>query len=323
MASLVVSGEEVVVPCGVASGCSVPVLFVATVDNAAYDCRLQKTIAHLRERGAVDIVPVFLLDAEKVPLKKNKVLMAGWRENLLPQIEDLLISDFAIVLEDDARLAKGCSVATLADSARAAFEALPHVDLLSLGHCWHRMATETQSLSMPLSETKHAHASTAICLRRSGLGTIRQTFQKSGLAHLDEFLFRLSGMPIAMRDPPLVGWASESVTLTNALAHGQALQGGGRRSSMPPAHHSQPHSLWVLRNSTAPNHLLRRNNLLLLRRPGHHHHHSTTVEQTTTTHQKNLINFPGLTADTLLMAQSLFRDDDDDTAKDQSPEDSS
>jgi len=288
-------------------------LVIATVDNAVYRERLAKTVAHLRERGATKVCPVPLLDASRVHLKKNKVLMAGWREILLPF---LLAQQHkrVLVLEDDARLARGCRVPDLFRAARAAFRALPAVDIVSLGHSWHRMATdELREFHLPLAEAPlpSVHATTAVALRASALETVLATFKKAALAHLDHFLFTGS-LPLALRDPPLVGWATERVTLTNPLAHGTSLRGGGRKGALPPpATHD---GIWlVLRCSDVTSSLvLKRSDVLP---PGTRHFRDVPPSTDGDEERRAFAaSLPGLTGDRVAMVSDLFQlegDDDD------------
>mmetsp|Transcript_38734 Transcript_38734/g.124168 ORF Transcript_38734/g.124168 Transcript_38734/m.124168 type:complete len:331 (-) Transcript_38734:7-999(-) len=306
-------------------GGSVVPLFVATVDNAVYRERLAKTVAHLRERGAAEIYPVPLLDVTKVNYRKSRVLMAGWREILLPyllaQRRHSGTDDMVIVLEDDARLA--CSVGRLCAVARGALEV---VDVASLGHSWYKMATQGTPFHLPLKEAPPAsvHATTCLAFRGSRLSEVHRLFQTSCLGHLDDFLFRRSPMPIALRDPPIVGWATEAVTLTNAHAHGAALPGGGRRGSMPlllvlEKENNEvppPPGLWRILRFTdqippPPPHLLRvvdPGDVILP--PGTRHISELVVFDQGTTPRPQVHEFPGLTD--VDNVRDLFDDDDDD-----------
>ena len=262
-------------------------LYIATVDTPAYRQRLEKTLSHLREKGATKIEAVDLLDASRVQMKTSKVLMAGWRDILLPRLSEEIV----IILEDDARLV--CSVTRLCAAVRSAFEHL-NVPLLSLGHAWKGMATQEEpQYHLPLRETALAsvHATTAIALRGS--------LEFSGpLTHLDEFLFRASELPIAFRDPPLVGWATESVTLTNPLAHGCGQLGGGRKGSLPIY---SPTASWLLLRSDPPPHLPTDASFLP---PGTRHLSESDQRPQKTNHA-----FPGLNSDCVSALKDLFHDD--------------
>eukprot|EP00584_Thalassiosira_punctigera_P004968 CAMPEP_0172530386 /NCGR_PEP_ID=MMETSP1067-20121228/4134_1 /TAXON_ID=265564 ORGANISM="Thalassiosira punctigera, Strain Tpunct2005C2" /NCGR_SAMPLE_ID=MMETSP1067 /ASSEMBLY_ACC=CAM_ASM_000444 /LENGTH=375 /DNA_ID=CAMNT_0013314579 /DNA_START=145 /DNA_END=1272 /DNA_ORIENTATION=- len=200
----------------------------------------------------------------------NRILYEGWRQILLAALsrQELAHEDQSIVFvaEDDLRL---CDVSPgrMRDACAAAFEADLDLHVLSLGHAYHpakpsrrqrrrakrdngnnslsENGTDTDATQVPSSPLlKHVnsgkglHATTLLALRHpEGTKSLLEAMEAVPFGkrcHLDQFLYhsKLHNVGIALSDPPLVGWAEVSETLTS-VGSGCRKNGGGRLGQLP------------------------------------------------------------------------------------------
>ena len=189
----------------------------------------------------------------------NRILFEGWRQILLPTLlssAEFTTDDTNIIFigEDDIRLGD-ISPGRMRDLCSAVFETNPDIHVLSLGHAYtlakpsrrQRRRTKKQieqTMPMPtplyslLQQGKKIHATTLIALRHpEGTKTLLDAMQiglKKTL-HFDQFLFHstLHNLDIAVSEPPLVGWAEVTKTLSS-VGSGSRRMGGGRKQQLPP-----------------------------------------------------------------------------------------
>ena len=225
--------------------------FVATVDNERYRARCAETVEHLRAAGFARVTPVPLLDVARAPYGNIKILMAGWREVLLPRLARAAAAaggdGFVLVAEDDARLAPGATASDVAAAATSAFGAARGAGLVSLGHAWSwgggatkaeaaRAASATGAalgLAQHLGAGRGVHATTLLALRTRAIPALQREMASARLTHLDRWLFcGQTAAGVMLRDPPLVGWAEVDFTLNHDRSCYHA--GGGRAAGAAP-----------------------------------------------------------------------------------------
>ena len=262
-------------------------LIIATVDTPIYRSRLAETLDHLAlppndQSGArrfqpIDVVDLLILEEHR-SIGTNRILYEGWRQILLPKIvNEGSTKRMILVGEDDIRLV--ASPSFIEKVCLEAFDSNPDLHLLSLGHAYSpskpkRQTCAPQQESESLNEVncdsnselptvtpildhlnrgKGIHATTLLAIRYpEGVKSLLETLESVPLRkrqHLDQFLFHstLHSLSIAVSDPPLVGWAEVSHTLTGT-GSGNRRRGGGRFEQLP-----QVTSLevkWVRRNLT-------------------------------------------------------------------------
>jgi len=199
----------------------------------------------------------------------NRIVFEGWRQILLPKLVELEFADLNqsvfFVAEDDVRLS-GVSPGRIRAACFAIFDANPDLHILSLGHSYapskpsrrqrrrarkqhhipptNRPANPVQdpphSLLHHVTRGKGLHGATLLAIRhpegtRSLLATV-ESLPLGKKCHFDQFLFhsKLHDIGIAFSDPPLVGWAEVSETLTS-VGSGCCREGGGRLQQLPEA----------------------------------------------------------------------------------------
>jgi hypothetical protein len=241
-------------------------LVIATVDTPHYRSRLAETRAFL-SRATLDegelsgsISTIDMLNLSDHPLiGASRILFEGWRQILLPKL--LSSPDFAnitaiFIAEDDLRF-RDVSLRSMKDHCSAVFSSNPEIDVLSLGHAYtaaklsrrQRRRARRQLQEEHISASSHSlfehvnaggrlHATTLLALRhpegtRSLLDAM-DSVPHGKRCHLDQFLFHstLHGIRIAVSDPPLVGWAEVSQTLS-PVGSGCRRNGGGRMEHVP------------------------------------------------------------------------------------------
>ena len=226
--------------------------FVATVDNERYRMRCTETVEHLRAAGFAQVTPVPLLDVARAPYGNIKILMAGWREVLLPRLARAAAGaggdGFVLVAEDDALLAAGATASDVVAAATSAFGAAPDAGLVSLGHAWSwggcktkaEAARAASATGAPLGLAQHlgagrgVHATTLLALRTCAIPLLQREMANARLTHLDRWLFcSQTAAGVMLRDPPLVGWAEVEFTLNHDRSCYHA--GGGRAEGLAPA----------------------------------------------------------------------------------------
>jgi len=218
------------------------------------------------------IKTVDMLNLSEHPLAgANRIVFEGWRQILLPIFTrpKIFNDDHSIILiaEDDFRLGN-VSPGTINKICSAMFDANPGIHMLSLGHSYapakpsrrqRRRAKRQQHTSDPSSTCvsdmgaedvppssllwhvnsgKGLHGSTLLALRNSMCAKLllnaMEEIPMGKRCHFDQFLFHstLHNIGIAFSDPPLVGWAEVSETLTSVGA-GSRRHGGGRLEHLP------------------------------------------------------------------------------------------
>ena len=234
-------------------------LVIATVNSPRYRDRLSDTLSHLRERGCCprddslhgDCLrfrpqPYDLIDLSENPsLGAKRVLIEGWRTVLLPWIlsqEQFCTDSFLLIAEDDIRIPSGISIDHVHRKCAAAFKANPDLDILSLGHSWKALSKQqrTTDLLKHLRGGGGVHGTTLLAVRfPEGVRRLRLELDRSASrkkqTHFDQYLFFSAhhNLALALSDPPLVGWAEVTVTLTQS-GSGHRRHGGGRREFQPP-----------------------------------------------------------------------------------------
>lgn len=258
-------------------------LIIVTVDTPTYRSRLAETLDHLalppngqndaRRFQPINVVDLLILEEHR-SIGTNRILYEGWRQILLPKVLDEGSSKRMILVgEDDIRLV--ASPSFIEKVCLEAFDNNPDLQVLSLGHAYSPSKPtrqtcapheESESLNEVNSESnselpvtpildhlkrgKGIHATTLLAIRYpEGVKSLLETLESVPLRkrqHLDQFLFHSThSLSIAVSDPPLVGWAEVSHTLTGT-GSGNRRRGGGRFEQLP-----QVTSLevkWVRRN---------------------------------------------------------------------------
>lgn len=208
--------------------------------------------------------PCWMLTLEEHPsIGVRKIVMEGWRRNLLPKLlkenYSYNISKtnndtedhhyFVFVAEDDVRCSEQITSCQLVNICSRVFSNHPHLDVLSLGHAWKELCNTKKSFSAEdkdlwnrIQRGKGAagiHGATLFAIRYPRgvqfLQTVLETAAtKKQTTHLDQFLFHSNchDLSIALSDPPLVGWADVDVTLTKSPS-GHRRLGGGRSQFLP------------------------------------------------------------------------------------------
>ena len=241
-------------------------LIIATANTPHYRSRLAETMNYLSIASFEDGTyfkpkPMDLLNLSDHPsIGANRVLFEGWRQILLPTLlssPEVTTDDTNIILigEDDIRLGD-ISPGRMRELCSAVFDSNPDIHVLSLGHAyalakpsrrqrrWAKKQNEQSSMPMPtslyslLQQGKKIHATTLIALRHpEGTKALLDAMQiglKKTL-HFDQFLFHstLHNLDIAVSEPPLVGWAEVTETLSS-VGSGSRRMGGGRKQQLPP-----------------------------------------------------------------------------------------
>ncbi|KAL7496614.1 hypothetical protein ACHAWT_009290 [Skeletonema menzelii] len=259
-------------------------LIIVTVDTPTYRSRLAETLEHLalppnddedtNRFQPIDIVDLLILEEHR-SIGTNRILYEGWRQVLLPKILNEGSSKRMILVgEDDIRLV--ASPSFIEKVCLEVFDSNPDLHVLSLGHAYAPSKPKRQSCAQQqeseslndvnndrnsevsvtpilehLNRGKGIHATTLLAIRYpEGVKSLLDTLEYVPLrkrGHLDQFLFHstLHSLSIAVSDPPLVGWAEVTHTLTGT-GSGNRRRGGGRFEQLP-----QVTSLevkWVRRN---------------------------------------------------------------------------
>ena len=247
---------------------SVP-LVICTVDNAHYRDRYDNTMKHVEKEWqpkchccesitagdysndkkckALRTERCYLLNLKEHPsIGVKKIVMEGWRRNLIPfLLENYSEESFVFVAEDDIRFPDHIPPCRLVQICNDIFAQHPSIQILSLGHSWKELcntrknSTEHINLLDYLQRAKGAgvHGATLFAIR--DVKAMETMFEaaaaKNRLTHLDQFLFHsvYHNLELALCDPPLVGWAEVDTTLTKSPS-GHIRRGGGRLGFLPP-----------------------------------------------------------------------------------------
>lgn len=190
-------------------------------------------------------------------------------------------SSFVLIAEDDIRFPITICQNLIVQTCCDVFDAHPTLDILSLGHAWKGLSnTESKnqrSLDLPnkndydsqcrqqpqssllldhLACGGGVHGSTLLAVRfpdgLQRLQVVLDGLDRRKKTHFDQFLFHSThhNLSIALSDPPLVGWAEVSETLTTS-GSGHRRLGGGRRPFLPPLFTTRSSTevvQWVARN---------------------------------------------------------------------------
>ena len=199
-------------------------------------------------------------------------LLESFQSSITPESGFCSDDGYILVAEDDIRLSEGTSPDRIRDVCRRVFDADPDIHVLSLGHAWspakpsrrQRRRQRRQYFNIDTAESTNGkarrksqeqcpptllqhlqrgggvHATTLLAIRtpdgiQSLLGAMNGVAQEGKKTHFDQFLFNstLHNVGVTMSDPPVVGWAEVSETLTSAKP-GQR-NGGGRLEYLPPS----------------------------------------------------------------------------------------
>jgi len=214
-------------------------LVIATVDSPQYQSRLPATLSSLPLHAA----PVNMLDLSLHPqLGSKRIVYEGWRQVLLPRIQQLLVDlaalppaalpPFVLICEDDVRLA--ATYEFIVSACASAFAANPDLDVLSLGHTYSKI-TKGVPLFDHLETNGGVHALTLVAVNvAKGLDNLVRSLEefRKRATHLDLFLFHgKHSLKVALSDPPLAGWCEVTETL-NKAGNGSRRRGGGRLASV-------------------------------------------------------------------------------------------
>jgi hypothetical protein len=202
----------------------------------------------------------------------SRIVYEGWRKILLPALSSsdfaLPCPSILFIAEDDVRLCH-VSPGRMKDHCKSVFDANPDIHILSLGHSYTpaklsrrqrrrakrqlqttgvadmnsadvevKKSTTSSSLLQHVNSGKGLHGSTLLALRHpegtQSLLTTMEAVPMGKRCHFDQFLFHstMHNIGVAFSDPPLVGWAEVSETLTS-VGSGCRRNGGGRLAQRP------------------------------------------------------------------------------------------
>ncbi|KAL3760064.1 hypothetical protein ACHAWU_006612 [Discostella pseudostelligera] len=227
------------------------------------------------------ITPVDMLNLSDNPcIGTHRILYEGWRQILLPKLlSSPEYNDQSIILvaEDDLRLCNSISPGRITELCSLVLDANPDLLILSLGHAYSATKPRPQqrrcmnkrdnhicdplcsdvsipqptfSLLTHVTSGKGLHGTTLLGLRHpEGTQSLLNAMEHvpyGKRCHLDQFLFKskLHNIGLGLSEPPLVGWAEVSETLTSVGA-GCRRNGGGRLGQLPEV--SSDEIKWVRR----------------------------------------------------------------------------
>ncbi|CAB9496527.1 expressed unknown protein [Seminavis robusta] len=214
---------------------------------------------NLQEHPSIGVKKIVFEGWRQRLLPKLKSLLAGVEHGQEKDCQNNNVcstksyNQFVFVAEDDIRIPAHISPCQLVQICQHAFCSNPELDVLSLGHSWKAIQKNQSAKNNPKDFHKRnlhtylqgcrgggVHGATLFAIQYpTGIKRLQEALEQGARdrkqTHLDQFLFfsTLHNLRIALADPPLVGWAEVTETLTKSSS-GHRRRGGGRLGFLPP-----------------------------------------------------------------------------------------